>query len=182
MKKITAIKPTKKLLSLFVFCFYFGFPQHGKAQNQVIPVWTTAIPGAISDVNYIEVDEYKEVTMVNVGKVVTPTLSIFLPSPEKQNGVALVICPGGGYTHLAIDKEGYKVAQWLNSIGVTAFVLKNRLPNDQIMKDKTIGPLQDAQESIRILRRNASKWNINPDKIGIMGFSAGGHLAATLAR
>jgi acetyl esterase/lipase len=77
--------------------------------------------------------------------------------------------------------EGYKVAKWFNSIGVTAFILKYRLPSDQIMVDKTIGPLQDAQEAIRYIRRNATKWGINPEKVGVIGFSAGGHLASTLS-
>ncbi|MBN1463228.1 MAG: alpha/beta hydrolase, partial [Paludibacteraceae bacterium] len=81
----------------------------------------------------------------------------------------------------AMDKEGTKIALWLNSQGITAFVLKYRLPNDLIMKDKTIGPLQDAQEAIRFVRRHALEWNLDANKIGIMGFSAGGHLAATLA-
>ena len=82
---------------------------------------------------------------------------------------------------MAIDKEGTKVAQWFNSLGIPAFVLKYRLPDDLIMKNKNVGPLQDAQEAIRYVRQNAAKWNIDPNKIGILGFSAGGHLAATLS-
>lgn len=93
-----------------------------------------------------------------------------------------MICPGGGYTHLSFKKEGSEVAKWLNSFGVTAFVLKYRLPHDSIMEDKRIiGSLQDAQEAIRTVRRHAVAWGIKPDKIGIMGFSAGGHLAALLS-
>src|SRR5690606_28368058 len=108
-------------------------------------------------------------------------LSVYLADSTKATGTSVVICPGGGYSHLAIDKEGYKVAKWLNTLGISAFVLKYRLPNDRIMKDKTIGPLQDAQEAVRIVRRNAEKWNLDPTKVGIMGFSAGGHLASTLS-
>jgi acetyl esterase/lipase len=92
-----------------------------------------------------------------------------------------VICPGGGYWGIAIDHEGKQTAEWLNSIGISAFVLKYRLPDDAIMKDKSIGPLQDVQEAIRVVRRNAKEWNIDPDKIGIMGYSAGGHLASTVS-
>src|SRR5690606_24257053 len=114
-------------------------------------------------------------------KVSLPLLSVYLAGSTKANGTSVVICPGGGYSHLAIDKEGYKVAKWLNTLGISAFVLKYRLPNDKIMKDKTIGPLQDAQEAMRIVRRNAKKWGLDPNKVGIMGFSAGGHLASTLS-
>jgi acetyl esterase/lipase len=111
--------------------------------------------------------------------VTEPTLTPFFPSKEKANGTAVIICPGGGYSHLAIKSEGYDVAKEFNKIGVTAFVLKYRLPSDAIMVDKTIGPLQDAQQAILILRTRAAEWGINPSRIGIMGFSAGGHLAST---
>jgi len=146
------------------------------AQNNEINLWNSGIPGAM------EAKDYKEVYDINqnrMSKVKTPTLTAFIP--EKPNGTAVVICPGGGYAFLAIKKEGYKVGEWLNTLGITAFVLKYRLPSDDIMKDKSIGPLQDAQESIRFVRRNAKKWNINKDKIGVLGFSAGGHLASTLS-
>ena len=95
--------------------------------------------------------------------------------------MSIIICPGGGYSRLAIDHEGVEVAKALNLKGITAFVLKYRLPNDTIMSDKTIGPLQDAQQAIRTVRKQAAAWGLNPNKIGIMGFSAGGHLAATAA-
>jgi acetyl esterase/lipase len=104
-----------------------------------------------------------------------------MPAEIKPNQTAIIIFPGGGYSHLSMDKEGTKVAEWLNTLGIAAFVLKYRLPSDLIMKNKTIGPLQDAQEAIRYVRENAAKWNINPNKIGVLGFSAGGHLAATLS-
>jgi acetyl esterase/lipase len=123
----------------------------------------------------------KDSQLTSTSKVTVPTLSLFLPDKDKSNGTAIVICPGGGYLHLAIDKEGFKIAKWLNTLGITAFVLKYRLPSDEIMENKTIGPLQDAQEALRIVRRDAKKWNINPEKIGIMGFSAGGHLASTVS-
>ena len=92
-----------------------------------------------------------------------------------------MICPGGGYSWLAIYPEGTLVAARLNSFGISAFVLTYRLPSDAIMVDKSIGPLQDGQEAIRIVPRHAKEWNIDPHKIGIMGFSAGGHLAATVS-
>jgi acetyl esterase/lipase len=98
-----------------------------------------------------------------------------------MNRTAVIICPGGGYTRLAIGHEGHDVAKWFNQSGVVGIVLKYRLPSDQIMKNKSVGPLQDAQEAIRIVRRRAKEWNIDPNKIGIMGFSAGGHLAGSVS-
>ncbi len=150
------------------------------AQQEVINIWKGKIPDSIENKNYKEEDLSNKEGIYQISRVKIPTLSIFLPPKEKANGTAAVICPGGGYMHLAFTKEGNAVAKWLNSIGVAAFVLKYRLPSNQIMKDKNIGPLQDAQEAMRIVRRNAKEWNIDPNKIGIMGFSAGGHLAATL--
>ncbi|WDF56276.1 alpha/beta hydrolase [Mucilaginibacter sp. KACC 22063] len=111
--------------------------------------------------------------------VSTPQLTPFLPTKDKANGTAIVICPGGGYAGLSYVKEGMKIAQRFNEIGVTAFLLKYRLPSDLIMQDRSIGPLQDAQRAIQIVRENAAKWNVDPNKIGIIGFSAGGHLAST---
>jgi acetyl esterase/lipase len=163
----------------FILTFFIAFTSFSQTQNEVIPLWQNEIPGAIANNDYKEEQEVKGGMVEFYSKVSVPTLTVF--KPEKPNGTAVVICPGGAYLRLYMIGEGYKVAKWLNSIGVTAFILKYRLPHDQIMKDKTIGPLQDAQESIRYLRRNAEKWNINPDKVGIIGFSAGGHLASTLS-
>lgn len=151
-----------------------------QAQNQVIPLWKT-IPQEIKAPDYQEKEIIKDGKVQSTSQVSIPTLSIFLPKEIKQNQTAVVILPGGGYSHLAIDKEGTKVAEWLNTLGIAAFVLKYRLPNNLIMTNKVVGPLQDAQEAIRIVRLNAKIWNIDPNKIGIMGFSAGGHLASTLS-
>ena len=114
-----------------------------------------------------------------VRKVSKPTLSVFLPEPGKANGTAVIVCPGGGYGALVIDREGYQVAKELNKLGIAAFVLKYRLPDEKIMKDKSLGPLQDAQQAIKTVREGAAGWKVDPEKIGIMGFSAGGHLTAT---
>lgn len=108
-----------------------------------------------------------------------PTLRVYLPPPGIATGTAVVICPGGGYLHLAFTHEGTDVARMLNDLGIAAFVLKYRLPNDETMVDKSIGPLQDAQRAIQLVRERAAEWGVNPARIGIMGFSAGGHLAST---
>jgi acetyl esterase/lipase len=108
-----------------------------------------------------------------------PTLRVYLPAAGKGNGTAVVICPGGGYLHLAYTHEGTDVARMLNGLGITAFLLKYRLPNDETMIDKSIGPLQDAQRAIQLVRERAAEWGVNPGRVGIMGFSAGGHLAST---
>lgn len=115
-----------------------------------------------------------------VSKVSKPTLTAFFPPEGTSNGAAVIICPGGGYVRLSIDREGYDVAKVLNDWGITAFVLKSRLPDDTIMIQKDIGPLQDAQRAIQLVRSRATEWGLDRKKVGIIGFSAGGHLASTL--
>ncbi|WP_320054468.1 alpha/beta hydrolase [uncultured Acetobacteroides sp.] len=150
------------------------------AQPKAIDIWQGKVPGAIADPSYkFAVDTTSAYSFIC--RVSNPILDMYPAPTDKANGTAVVICPGGGYAGLAFKHEGAQVASWLNSLGVTAFVLKYRLPSDAIMKDKSVGPLQDAEEAIRIVRRHAKEWNISPAKIGIMGFSAGGHLAATLS-
>jgi|WetSurMetagenome_2_1015567.scaffolds.fasta_scaffold00729_5 acetyl esterase/lipase len=113
--------------------------------------------------------------------VTKPTLEMYLPEKDKATGAAVVICPGGSYKILAYQSEGIKTAKEFMKNGIAAFVLKYRLPDDSIMTDKKIGPLQDAQQAIKVVRENATKWGIDINKVGIMGFSAGGHLASTEA-
>ena len=107
-----------------------------------------------------------------------PTLTIYLAPEEKATGAAVVICPGGGYGFLAMDHEGHQIAQWLNSLGVAGFILKYRHRNSGAGYGHP-APLQDAQRAISMVRSRAKEWNINPNKIGILGFSAGGHLASS---
>jgi acetyl esterase/lipase len=172
------MKPTKLLFS--VFCYYifiFGV----NAQNSVLKVWPDGIPGSIKNDGYIEKSTVTNDKVLLIAKVTDPSITVFLPAAEKATGTAVLICPGGGYGFLAMDHEGFAIARWLNDNGIAGIILKYRLPSDLIMKDKTVGPLQDAQEAIRIIRRNAPDWKINPGKIGVIGFSAGGHLASTLS-
>jgi acetyl esterase/lipase len=110
-----------------------------------------------------------------------PTLTMYAAPTGVSKCTAVIICPGGGYAAVGDKAEGSLIAEEFVRHGVTAFVLKYRLPSDSIMIDKSIGPLQDAQEAIKIVRERAQEWNIDPHKIGIMGFSAGGHLASTAA-
>jgi len=148
-----------------------------KAQ-QVIPLYLDKIPNSRPAAN-------EELRTANgdvdslTANVSIPTLSVFLPPKGLANGTAVIICPGGGYHVLLTKREGSDAARAFAKMGVTAFVLKYRLPSDKTMLDKSIGPLQDAQQAIKIVRQNAKEWNVDPNKIGILGFSAGGHLAAT---
>ena len=148
-----------------------------KAQQEM-PLYANEVP------NYISVpNTQKSVTdkngILRISEVSVPTLTLYSPPKGKSNGTCVIICPGGGYSILAASHEGSDVANEFNKIGVTAFVLKYRIPNDKAQVNKTIAPLQDAQQAIRTVRKDAIKYGINPNKIGIMGFSAGGHLAAT---
>jgi acetyl esterase/lipase len=145
--------------------------------QQTIPLYPGKIPGSIDGKNR---ENYSKDSS-SVSRVSLPALSIFLPEKGKETGTAVIICPGGGYRSLVIKREGYDVAREFNKIGVAAFVLKYRLPDDTLMSDKSVASLQDAQQAIKIVRLNSMKWGIDPKKIGIMGFSAGGHLASTAA-
>ncbi len=146
-----------------------------------LKLWPTQPPGSQSSSKYREEIVYRdaEKTKSRISKVTEPNLEVFLPAADKANGTAVVICPGGGYTVLAYDHEGIDVAKFFNELGIAAFILKYRLPSDEIMVDKKVGPLQDVQEAIRTVRRRAAEYRVNPAKIGIMGFSAGGHLAGS---
>lgn len=116
-----------------------------------------------------------------VYRVMNPGMYAFFPGKQENKGAAVVICPGGGYERLAYVISGLQLAKWFNTMGMSAFVLNYRLPNSPDLKQREIGPLMDAQRAIRYIRANAEKWGIKPDKIGIMGSSSGGHLAACAA-
>jgi acetyl esterase/lipase len=128
--------------------------------GEVIPLWPAGAPGAVGQ-------EAADV----------PTLTLFRPPAEKANGAMVIICPGGGYGMLAVNHEGDGPAKWLNDLGVTAGVLRYRIAP----KYRHPAPLQDAQRAIRLARARAADWGIDPKRVGILGFSAGGHLASTAA-
>lgn len=146
--------------------------------QQVIPLYPEKIPNSRLSANEEQVTANALVDSV-ARKVSLPTLTIFMPLKNINPGSAVIICPGGGYGGLLTKREGSDVARAFAKLGVTAFVLKYRLPDDRIMEDKSIGPLQDALQALKTVRQNAGKWNIDLNKIGIMGFSAGGHLASS---
>jgi acetyl esterase/lipase len=142
--------------------------------QQSMPLYEGKIPNSIQTP-----DREYETSYHFLAKVSLPTLTVYTPATGSTNGTAVIVCPGGGYTGVNIIMEGYAIAQRLNALGIIAFVLKYRLPDDSTMVDKSIGPLQDAQRAMLIVKTRAKEWNIDTAKVGIMGFSAGGHLAAT---
>jgi acetyl esterase/lipase len=145
---------------------------------EVLDAWPGKPPGEIKPIAEEKLEGTKgSRRLTNVSK---PTLSVFRPAKDKDNGAAVIVCPGGGYNMLAWDHEGEDVAAWLNSIGVTGIVLKYRVPRrpDQPKDKPPLGALQDAQRALSIVRSKSSEWKIDPHRIGILGFSAGGHLAA----
>lgn len=147
--------------------------------QQSINLYDGPAPGS-KEATHKEVSEAGGDGITRVSQVSEPQLIAYFPLKEKNTGKAVVIFPGGGYGILAIDHEGHDIAKRLTEKGIAAFVVKYRLPNDAIMEDKSIGPLQDAQRAIQLVRENAAKWGIKDGQVGIAGFSAGGHLAATL--
>jgi acetyl esterase/lipase len=159
-----------------LFLFLTLFASAPVMAQKAMPLYSGNIPNSIASP-----DEEKDLKdgWVRYSAVSRPTLTVYLPPREKANGTAVVICPGGGYSVVAYRHEGDAVAAELVKVGVAAFVLKYRIPNDKTMIDKSIGPLQDAQQAIMLVRQNAKQWNVDTGKVGILGFSAGGHLAST---
>ncbi len=162
-----------KIFKIF-FVLILAASLKAKAQ-QVINLY----PGAIPNSKQSDVKETQKSGLIR--GITKPTLKMFLPDKDKSTGAAVVICPGGGYAVLVYQAEGIRTAKEFAKNGIAAFVLKYRLPSDKIMINKNIGPLQDAQQAIKMVRENASRWGIDTNRVGIMGFSAGGHLASTEA-
>ncbi|MCO5241668.1 MAG: alpha/beta hydrolase [Chitinophagaceae bacterium] len=170
----------KQLLAYILLLFLLipgGYTQDKPIEMPLYP--DNQVPGNLPGPD--EEQSASDGGIFRISRIKTPTLTAYLPSPEKANGTAVVICPGGGYTIVAIDHEGYKVAERFNEMGVAAFVLKYRIPNKKNQKDPAVAPLQDVQQALLTVRTRAKQWNINPERVGIMGFSAGGHLASTAA-
>ena len=147
--------------------------------QQVMPLYPSGIPNAKPAPN-TESSSTNDGILV-IGNVSQPTLTVYLPAESKATGEAIIVVPGGGYHIVAAGHEGVDVAKKLNDMGITAFVLKYRMPDTTWMVDPSIGPVQDAQRAIQIVRENANKWKIKKNRIGMLGFSAGGHLVSTAA-
>lgn len=167
-------------LTCLRFALLFASPIAIFAQPSTVDLWSdSAKTASSSDIKETWTDRGKNgVVDRSVTFVSTPDMTVYLPLKEKNTGVGVIICPGGGYEHLAIDKEGHDVAKWLNSIGIAGFVLKYRLPRSKGMNYTMETPLQDAQRALRIVRTRADEWHLDTSRIGIMGFSAGGDLVA----
>ncbi len=165
-----------KILNI-LFASILFITEMGFSQENMLPLWENGIPNHTTsdEVELREIDG-----ILRIRKVQIPTLEIYLPSANNANGKGVIICPGGGYAALAYDWEGTDIAKWFNSKGIAAFVLKYRLPQSKSIKVQHLAPLQDAQRALRLVRYHSKKWNLNKNQIGIIGFSAGGHLASTL--
>ncbi len=155
-------------------------------EAQVLPVWPGAVPGDYGKIGPERVRAPSEAPTTNatwITGVTKPTITVFSPAQNKNTGTAILICPGGGYWNLAWDLEGEEVAVWLNSVGVTGIVLKYRVPRRANQEERlpAPGPLLDAQRAIRLVRSRAAEWRIHSNRIGIVGFSAGGHLSVATA-
>jgi len=160
------------LLPAFLISMMVAYSQ------ETFPLYPGPIPNSKAAPDR-EVTQNRDATHISVSKISRPTMAVYLAPADKANGTSVIVFPGGGYANNAIGHEGYAVAKALNQLGVSAFVVKYRIPDDSTMINKEIGPLQDAQRAIQIVRERAGEWKLNPAKVGIMGFSAGGHLAST---
>lgn len=165
----------KKITIVVIWLLGWSWSSNGQ-YAPIFPLWGDQMP------NYQPTGEEEVRThdgILRIAKVQTPTLEVFQPATGSASNAAVIICPGGGYRILAYEWEGTDIAKWFNAKGVTAFVLKYRLPDAASVITSYEAPLQDVQRAIRLVRSKAEDWGIDPGKIGIMGFSAGGHLAST---
>lgn len=160
-----------KLCSLLIIFFFSISPCIAQIRDTIY-LWPTKVPGENEAKHEPVQTPNKKRNITRLTDVTDPALIIFEPDTSINNGAGIIICPGGGYTILAIDIEGYEVAEWLNRLGFTAFVLQYRVPNKQG------GALNDIQRAIRVIRNRIDTWKLNPEKLGVMGFSAGGSLSA----
>jgi acetyl esterase/lipase len=159
----------KHLLSIFLLLFSLSaFSQ----KKELIYLWPGKVPGEPKEKQVPAIDTTRKDNVLRFSEITNPAIEVWLPDPNINNGAGVIICPGGAYRILSYDKEGTEVADWLNKLGYAAFVLQYRVP------DKKDGALQDVQRAMRIVKSNAVRWNINPEKMGVMGFSAGGSLSA----
>lgn len=178
---------TSRLIALVLLCLFC--PRVTAQGQEPISLWPGAAPGEKGDVGperdttpddpknaNVPRDKY----VIRLGNVSKPTIQVFKPDADKDTGAAVIVCPGGGYHILAMDLEGTEVCRWLNSLGVTGVLLKYRVPARKGMEKHTAA-LQDVQRAVGLVRQHAGNWKIDPKRIGVLGFSAGGHLAAAVS-
>lgn len=161
-----------KIKALILFLFFFSI---NIQSQQYIPLWPAGKMPNTKGLKLEYIEERERIT-----QVAQPGMYAFFTSKEENTGSAVLICPPGGYAKLTYTIAGFQFAKWLNTIGINAFVLIHRLPTSPDLVEREKGPIQDAQRAMKIIRSNATTWNINTSKIGVMGASAGGHLATTL--
>jgi acetyl esterase/lipase len=173
----------RKQLALFLTAAAVGI---ASAADAPIPLWPKGAPGEKGDIGP-EADTSKPgedfvagKAVIRLGNVSSPTLAVYRPLKEKNTGAAVIVFPGGGYRILSIDMEGTEICDWLNSIGVTGVLVKYRVPVREGLP-RYAAPLQDAQRAVGLVRHHAAAWGIDPKRIGVLGFSAGGHLAAAVS-
>lgn len=151
------------------------FSQESHAQDSsIIHLWPGDVPGALASKHPPRVTSNSKGGIIRLTDVTDPSITVFTPAPGRRNGGGVIICPGGGYQILGIDPQR-RVAHWLNALGFTAFILAYRVPRQQM------GALQDVQRAIRVIRNRAEAWNLDPLRLGVIGFSAGGSLSARIS-
>lgn len=160
---------------ILISIFFLSVCAAKAQQGEVVHIWPGNVPGEKSVKHPAELYPDSSGNVVRVTNITDPVMTVFRPEAKNNTGMAVIVCPGGGNKYLALNSEGDEIAAWLNTLGITAFVLQYRVP----MKQN--GALQDIQRAVRIVRDRCSKWSLNTDKIGVMGFSAGGNLAARSA-
>ena len=164
------------MIRVLVFFALLNTPFASWSQ-EILTLWPEGVPNQRKS---NQEEKRTETDILRIENVQDPTLEVYLPAKSIRTGKAVLICPGGGYHLLAYDWEGTDFAKALNARGIAAFVLKYRLPTSPSLIDPKWAPLQDAQRAIRLIRTHFEKWEVNPNQIGVLGFSAGGHLASTL--
>ncbi len=181
MNKILGLRLISAVIAFAMASFAFG-----AIAVESIPLWPTGAPNEKGDVGE-EHDTTKAgdglvsgQRVIRLGNVSKPEITLYRPAKEKDTGAAVIVCPGGGYNILAMDLEGTEICDWFNSIGVTGVLLKYRVPR-RPGDEKHLLPLQDAQRALSLVRFHATDWNLDPKHIGVLGFSAGGHLSAYLS-
>lgn len=173
MKKQSAVNLFPLIKGLLVLGM-LAVPAHLMGQSQTIPLWEGEPPNTKKLITEDEIGEGGRIERVS-----EPELTVYLPDEDAANGAAVMICPGGGYSILAIEHEGYEIAEAYSKRGYVAAVLKYRLPDEDLVEESWNVPLSDALQGIKKIRQNSEEWAVDPEKVGILGFSAGGHLAST---